>query len=131
MDAEAIASAYVAIRDARSALLKKYEEEDAKLKKDIEDLNTVLMDLCSTTGADSIKTPSGTIIRSLKERYICSDWDNFKGFVVENGLVDLLAKTINQSNFKEYMGEHSGDGLPPGVNVMREYAITVRRPTKS
>jgi len=131
VDAEAIASAYVAIRDARSALLKKYEEEDAKLKKDIEDLNTVLMDLCSTTGADSIKTPAGTIIRSLKERYICSDWDNFKGFVVENGLVDLLAKTINQSNFKEYMGEHSGDGLPPGVNVMREYAITVRRPTKS
>lgn len=131
MDAEQIASAYVAIREARSELLRKYEEEDAKLKQDIENLNAILLDLCSATGADSIKTPSGTIIRSLKERYICSDWDSFKTFVAENGLVDLLSKTINQSNFKEFMSENSGDGLPPGVNVMREFAVTVRRPTKS
>jgi len=41
--------------------------------------------------------------------------------------VDCLERRIHQGNFKQFMAEHEQDGLPPGVNVMREYAITVRR----
>jgi hypothetical protein len=63
----------------------------------------------------------------LNERYYCSDWDNFRKFVLENQALELFEKRINQGNFKQFMENHEGDGLPPGVSVMREYGITVRK----
>ena len=55
------------------------------------------------------------------------DWDNFKEFVLEHGAVDLFERRIHQGNFKQFIAEHDGEGLPPGVNVMREFGITVRK----
>jgi hypothetical protein len=66
-------------------------------------------------------------MRKLNERYFCQDWDNFRKFVVENASLELLEKRIHQGNFKQYMAENEADGLPPGVSVMREYGITVRK----
>jgi hypothetical protein len=40
-----------------------------------------------------------------------------------------LERRIHQGNFKEFMSEHANEGLPPGVNVMKELGITVRKPT--
>ncbi len=84
---------------------------------------------CNEINADSIRTGSGTIIKSLKEDYICSDWDNFKQFVVDNNALDLLQQRISQSNFKEFMSTRQDEGLPPGISTMREVSITVRKPT--
>jgi hypothetical protein len=64
----------------------------------------------------------------LNERFYCNDWDNFRKFVLENEAVELLERRIHQGNFKEFMSEREGDGLPPGVNAMREFGITVRKP---
>ena len=38
---------------------------------------------------------------------------------------------IHQGNFKEFMSEREGDGLPPGVNALREFAIVVRKASSS
>jgi hypothetical protein len=67
------------------------------------------------------------LIRKVNERFYCTDWDNFKNYVLENEAVDLLERRIHQGNFKEHMTQIDGQGLPPGVNVMREYGITVRK----
>ena len=83
--------------------------------------------MCNEISADSIKTAHGTVIRKLNERFFCQDWDNFRKYVLENEAVELLERRIHQSNFRQHMAEHEGDGLPPGVNVMREYGITVRK----
>jgi hypothetical protein len=48
---------------------------------------------------------------------------------MENDAVDLLERRIHQGNFKQFMAEHERDGLPPGVNVMREFGIVVRKPS--
>jgi hypothetical protein len=87
--------------------------------------------VCNDTNADSIKTQHGTVIRKLNERFYCNDWDNFRQFVLDNEAVELLERRIHQSNFKEFMSEHQQDGLPPGVNVMREFGIVVRKPASS
>jgi hypothetical protein len=87
-----------------------------------------MLEICNTTKADSIKTQNGTVIRKLTERFYCNDWDNFKDFVLQHKAVELLERRIHQGNFKEFMVEHEQDGLPPGVNVMREYGIVVRKP---
>jgi hypothetical protein len=43
--------------------------------------------------------------------------------------VELFEGRIHQGNFKQFMSEHEGEGLPPGVNVMREFGVTVRKPS--
>jgi hypothetical protein len=43
----------------------------------------------------------------------------------------LLERRIHQTNFKQFMSEHEGDGLPPGVNAMREFDVTIRKPSSS
>jgi len=42
-----------------------------------------------------------------------------------------LDRRIHQGNFKEFIAERQEDGLPPGVNVMREFGIVVRKPASS
>ena len=127
---EDIVEAYLSIRSAREKLAATYEAEDNALKADLTTLEAMLLNVCNTVGANSINTQFGTVIRSLKERFICNDWDNFKQFVVENQAVDLLERRIHQGNFKDFLKDTQNDGLPPGVNVMREYGISVRKASK-
>jgi hypothetical protein len=127
VNVEELVGVYLSIRTERERILKEYEAADALLKKDLAALETKMLDVCNTVNADSIKTSHGTVIRKLNERFFCTDWDNFKDFVLENQAVELLEKRIHQGNFRQFMTEHEGDGLPPGVNVMREYAVSVRK----
>ena len=130
-DAEQLVSVYIAIRGERERILAEYETADEKLKEDLEKIKKELLKICNTVNAETIRTPAGTIMRKLNERFYCSDYDSFKKFVVENNAIDLFERRIHQSNFKQFMSDHEGDGLPPGVNVMREFDISVRKPSAS
>ena len=127
VDVEEVVQAYLAIRNERDRVLKEYEAVDGELKKDMDEIEKVLLGVCNDVNANSIKTQHGTVMRKLNERYYCQDWDNFYQFVMENEAVQLLEKRIHQGNFRQFISEHEGDGLPPGVNVMREYGISVRK----
>lgn len=127
VDTEEVVKAYLAIRSERERILREYEVQDSKLKEDLKKLEAVLLDVCNTINADSIKTSLGTVMRKMNERYTCSDWENFKQFVLDNDALELFEKRIHQSNFKQFMDDHESDGLPPGVSVMREFGITVRK----
>jgi hypothetical protein len=122
-----LVSAYLGIRSRREQLLREYETADAALKEDLAKLEAVMLEMCNAVNADSIKTKHGTVMRKLNERFFCQDWDNFYKFVLENEAVQLLERRIHQGNFKEFLKEHESDGLPPGVNVMREFGISVRK----
>jgi hypothetical protein len=129
-DTEQLVEAYLLIRSERDRLAREYEVADARLKEDMAKLEMVMLDLCNSVNADSIKTKHGTVMRKLNERFFCQDWDNFYRFVLDNEAVQLLERRIHQSNFKQFLSEHDGDGLPPGVNVMREYGVSVRKASK-
>ena len=127
VNTEQMVDAYLAIRGERERLLREYEANDARLKEDLAKIEAALLGVCNEINADSIKTTNGTVIRKLNERFYCSDWDNFRKYVLENEAVELLERRIHQSNFKQHLSETEQDGLPPGVNVMREFGITVRK----
>ena len=122
-----LVSAYINIRGQREKLLREYEDADKALKADLAQIEVALLELCNSVNADSIRTTHGTVMRKLNERFFCQDWDNFYKFVLENEAPHLLERRIHQSNFKEFLSNHGDDGLPPGVNVMREYGVTVRK----
>ena len=120
---------YLTIRNEREKLKSGWEVKDGELEQEMKVLEQSMLTVCNDTNASSIRTESGTVIRSLKERFTTNDWDNFKKFVLDHEAIDLLERRIHQGNFKEFMAEHQGEGLPPGVNVMKEFTIVVRKPS--
>ena len=128
-DMEELVKTYLTIRNERDRIEAQFKEQDAALKAEMATLEQAMLAGCNEIKADSIKTSYGTVMKRLSERFTCSDRDNFNKFVLEHGAVELFEGRIHQSNFKEFMTERHADGLPPGVNVMREFVITVRKPT--
>ena len=126
-DVEALVETYLTLRRARETLKAQYEASDSELKKDMEGIEAALLDVCNKTNVNGLKTQYGSVTRQVKDRFFCTDWDNFKKFVEAEGSLDLLERRIHQRNFKEFMAERQGDGLPPGVNVLREFDIVVRK----
>jgi hypothetical protein len=122
---------YLTIRNEREILSRQFEQKDAELKTELQALEQAMLAECNSVNADSIRTSNGTVIKSLRENFVCTDWDNLKDFILENQAVELLQQRIHQKNFKEFMESRPDEGLPPGINVMREYSITVRKPTKA
>ena len=126
-DTEELVSDFLEIRKLREALKARYEAEDEELKNAMEEIEAAMLSICNESNMNGFRTTHGTVTRQVKERYFCTDWDNFKKFVELEGSIDLLERRIHQKNFKEFMSERAGDGLPPGVNALREYDIVVRK----
>jgi len=127
---EELVKIYLTIRTERERIESDWKRHDDELMQEMKLLEQSMLTVCNDTNASSIRTESGTVIRSLKERFTTNDWDNFKKFILENQAVDLLERRIHQGNFNEFIAEHKDEGLPPGVNVMREFTIVVRKPSK-
>ena len=119
------------IRNERERIEAEWEIKDKELKQELLVIEQSMLAICNDTNATSIKTEQGTIIRSLKERFTLSDRDSFNKYVREHDAVELFEGRIHQGNFKQFIADKQDAGLPPGVNVMREFGITVRKPTNS
>ena len=85
-----------------------------------------LLDVTKQTGATSFSTPYGTAYRTVKDRYWTSDWDSLYTFMRDNNAFQLLEKRIHQTNMKEFLENNPGEE-PMGLNIDREYDITIRR----
>jgi len=127
--ADSLVSAYLGLRGQREKLARKYDQEDSVLKEQMERLEEAMLSTCNDIGAETLRTESGTIVKTLKENFVCGDWDNFKKFILENNALELLQQRISQTNFKEFVSTRQEEGLPPGISTMREFKITVRKPS--
>jgi hypothetical protein len=85
-----------------------------------------MLEACKRIGADSIKTPHGTIMRSVKSRYWTNDWDSMYTFIEDQGAFALLEKRLHQTNMKDFLAENP-DLYPVGLNVENSYTVVVRR----
>jgi hypothetical protein len=127
--ADSLVSAYLGLRAQREKLARAYEQEDSGLKEQMQRLEEAMLSTCNDIGAETLRTESGTIVKTLKENYVCGDWDNFKKFILDNNALELLQQRISQTNFKEFVSTRQEEGLPPGISTMREFKITVRKPS--
>ena len=125
-DLNQLTSVYLKIRDAKDALTTKYKEEAAGLEEQMAVIEQQMLDTCKDMGADSIRTPHGTIIRSIKSRYWTNDWDSMYDFIEEHGAFGLLEKRLHQTNMKDFLSENPVL-LPLGLNVENSYSVVVRR----
>lgn len=126
-----IVQTYLTIRGQRENIAREFELQDAELKAEQAQLEQVLLEQCNAMNAETIRTGVGTVVKTLKESYICSDWDGLKSFIMDNGLIELMHQRLHNTNLKEYLANHEGEGMPPGVSSFREYSIVVKKPSKS
>ena len=129
LNLEELVKTYLTIRTEKFNITRQFEAKDAELKADLEELERAMLVYCNEINAESVKTGSGTVIKSLREKFICNDWDNFKQYILENQALDLLQQRISDSNLKEFLSTRQDEGLPPGISSLREFGITVRKPT--
>ncbi len=126
LSADKLAKIYIKMRDTLQQMEREHEERVADLKSQMETVETELMEICKATGADSIKTPHGTVIRSVKTRYWTSDWESMHNFIQDHKAFDLLERRIHQTNMKSWL-EENPNFLPQGLNSESRYSVTVRR----
>jgi hypothetical protein len=126
---EELVKTYLTIRNERERIEAEWKAKNDELLVDMRALESQMLVTCNENNASSIKTGSGTVIRKLNERFTVADGDVFRKFVLQEGAVELFESRIHQGNFKEFIAERKDDGLPPGVNVMREFGIVVRKPS--
>lgn len=122
-----LVSAYRKLRDERSNLKREFEKKDLELEADMDLLAAEMLKLCKELDANSIRTPQGTIIRTIKSKYWTNDWDSMYRFIKENDAFGLLEKRLHQTHMQQFLQENP-NLHPAGLNVESEYTITVRRP---
>jgi hypothetical protein len=121
-----LAEIYIKIRDKRSEIKEQFEKQDNELKEQQDLLAEQMLSVCSELGADSIKTPAGTIIRKVDTRYWTTDWDSMYQFVQEHDAFPLLERRLHQTNLKQFL-EENPELLPAGLQADRKYTVVVRR----
>lgn len=127
--ADKLAAAFITIRDTYYALKKENEEKEAILKEQMEELQAEMNKICEEQNATSIKTTSGTIIRSVSTRYYATDWDSVYNIINQFQAPYLLEKRISNNAMRDFLEDHP-ESFPAGMNVDRAYSVTVRRPSK-
>lgn len=123
---DALTKTYLKIKAKRSEVKAKFDEEDGVLKEQQEQVKRALLDYCKEHDVESVRTSSGMFYRSLKTRYWTSDWESIYKFVLEHGVPELFAKSLNQTNVKQFL-EENPEVVPKGLNVDSEYSISVRK----
>ena len=126
ISSDKLAEIYIKIRDKRAELKEKFEEQDNELKAQQDLLAEQMLALCHEQGADSIKTPAGTIIRKVDTRYWTTDWDSMYRFIEEHDAFPLLEKRLHQTNMRQFL-EENPDLLPAGLQADSKYTVVVRR----
>lgn len=130
LDLGKLTEAYIKLRDARANLKKTYEAEDTNLAEQMSVIESEFLNRCATMNANSIRTPHGTIIRSVKSRYWTNDWDSMYQVIKERDAFGLLEKRLHQTNMKQFL-EENPDTQPAGLNIEREFTVVVRRSKES
>ena len=123
-----IVKAYRKIREAIDLKEEDHKRQMEMLKEQLEVLSTAMLNVCNKQNADSIRTPAGTIIRTVKERFWSSDWGAMHDFIKEHDAVHLLEQRIHTSHMRQFLDENP-NLMPEGLQTDRKFVISVRKPS--
>lgn len=116
---------YIALRDERTALKRRYQEEDVKLRSQQDAIEAAMLEFLNKTGSESIRTGSGTFYKSTQSSVRMEDWEAFLDYVQKNERWDLLHRAASKSAVEEYLTANGE--LVPGVSMSRITTVNIRR----
>ena len=116
-----------AIKDARTVARHAWEAQDAAFEADQNKLKVLMLELLNSIGGKSIATEHGTVYRTEKIRPSAADWSAVYSWIMADpDRFEILERRLKSTFVKQFMDENEGM-LPPGVNVHREFEVSVRR----
>jgi hypothetical protein len=125
---EEMVGIYIKIRNRIEETEERHKSELEKIKEEYDIVSQHLLGICNEQNLDSIKTPAGTVSRTITSRYWASDWDQMYSFIKEHDAPQLLERRIHNGNMKQFL-EENPDMLPIGLQAESRYTIRVRKPT--
>ena len=119
---------YVKLRDLKTQLKDKHKAELAPIDEAMEQLEQVLLGALNAQNANSVKTASGTVYKSVKESASMADPAAFWSYVIASGNFDLIDKKANVTAVKAHIEDPANNGQPPpGINFSSVALPRVRR----
>lgn len=128
IDLTQVTTAYVNIRNARSAMTREFEAKDTEFKDKLATLEGVMLAHLNAHSMESVRTDAGTFYRQEDIKPSMSDDKAFYAWIREHDAFDALERRVKKTFIKEYMDAHDG-AMPPGISVHREYVVRVRKPS--
>jgi vacuolar-type H+-ATPase subunit H len=125
LDMEKAAADYLSLRDAAQAIMREAETKAAHIERVMEKIANQMLAEMNENNASSIRTSAGTIIRQEDMKPRATDWDAFYTWIGENDAFEFLERRVTKTAVAAYFKEHGEP--PPGVSVIRELKVTVRR----
>ena len=125
MKVDSLVEKYVQLRDKKASIKKEYDEKVAKYDEAMSKVEAVLLKHFEETGAESVKTGSGTAYKSSRTSATVADWDSFFEYVKGNELWHFLEHRANKKAVEEFKNEHQD--IPPGLNWREEVVVNIRR----
>ena len=123
---EQLVKTFLKIKERRAKISADFKEEDDKLKSQQETVKKALLDHCKEHEVERVRTSQGLFYRSVKTRYWTSDWESMYEFIREHDVPEFFEKRLNQGHVKQFL-EENPESVPQGLNVDREYVISIRR----
>jgi hypothetical protein len=137
-----LVSAFVLLRDKRDVRKKEFEAKDSLYADRLDKIQGELLRRQNERGIDQIKVAGvGTAFKTTKMIAQCADWDVFFNWCVNEVIsaseagrdpkevFAFFQKRLTVDTVKQFMEAHEG-GVPPAVNAVIQYAVSVRRSTK-
>jgi hypothetical protein len=125
-DMDEMSQQYLRLRQKRELLKERYTTEDGALEKEMAVIEEQLLNTLNESNSNSMSTNSAVIMRSVRKRYMPTNWDAVYKLIEKHKAFALLEKRIHNGNMKDFLEEHP-DEYPAGLNVDSRYAVTVRR----
>lgn len=116
---------YIAIRDRKSDLKKKYDADVAELDDALGKIEKALAEHMNSTGAERIGSASGVAFFASERSATVADREAFFDYLETSGnwhLADIRAAKKHISDFRDEMND-----LPPGINWREAKVVRVNR----
>ena len=123
---EKLTRVYIKMRTKKEEMNREFEATIFELEEKMKTVKSAILDHMKEIGAESLRTESGVVYRTVLTRYTTNDWDSMHKFILEHKVPELLEKRLQQTNLKAFLEEHP-EFIPPGLNANNEYSVTIKR----
>ena len=78
-DMDELSVQYIRLRQKREILKERFTAEDGELEKAMAEIEAQLLDTLNASNSNSMSTNSAVIIRTVRKRYMPSNWAGSRG----------------------------------------------------
>jgi len=124
-DMEKAIMSYRNLRDRKKDIADRHKEELAPINNKMRELENWMLAALNEQGANSIKTPSGTVFKKVDVSVKIDDWSSALKMIREEGLWHMLEHRLSKTAVEEYI---KAEGVaPPGVAINSTIVVNVRK----